>query len=205
MARKTSARKTVPPSDPADRLLDAALALAAEQPWRRIAMGDIAKRAKLSLRDVHAHYRSKGALIDALMARVEGQVLAAGPGEGETVRERLFDLLMRRFEYLAPHRPALRSMARGTIGDPLGLLCRGRRFLTSMAWMLEAAGVSASGPLGGIKTRGLALIMARCLPVFLADESSDLAKTMACLDRILMKVSSVADKWLADAPVHQKK
>lgn len=54
-----------------------------------------------------------------------------------------------------------------------------------MATMLEAAGLSASGCRGMLRVKGLSAIYLSSLKVWLKDESQDMAKTMAALDKKL--------------------
>ena len=111
----------------------------------------------------------------------------------EPVRDRLFDVLARRFEALQPHRFALASIVREGLTAPISGFCRGRRLLRSMTWSLETAGVSGAGPFGAMRARGLAAVFLSSLFVFLRDDSPDLAKTMAHLDRNLSR----ADRLMA--------
>jgi hypothetical protein len=112
-------------------------------------------------------------------------VLEGGPAEGETPRDRLFEILMRRFDALGPHKEAIRNIARTARRD----LCLGR-FLhrnsrRSQSWMLTAANADPSGPLRAIAVEGLVCVQAEALRVFLHDDDPGLAKTMATLDRSL--------------------
>ena len=58
----------------------------------------------------------------------------------------------------------------------------------SLANMLEAAGLSASGLRGAFRIEGLGVLYACALRVWLKDESADLSKTMAELDKRLGQV-----------------
>ncbi len=176
--------------DAGERMLDAALALAAERDWRGIGLAEIAQKAGLSLAEGYAAGPSKLHLLAALNRRVDRAALAATPEAEGLSRERLFDLLMRRFDALQPHRPALRSMLRGSLGDPAALLAA-PALLRSMAWMLEAAGIGAAGWRGALRVHVLAGVYLSVLRVFLGDESVDLAATMAALDRRLRAVEGV--------------
>ena len=111
----------------------------------------------------------------------------------EPVRDRLFDVLARRFEALQPHRTALASIFCDALAVPRSGLAGGRRLLRSMTWSLETAGVSGAGPLGAIRVRGLAAVFMSSLMVFLRDDTDDLARTMAHLDRNLGR----ADRLMA--------
>src|ERR1700728_2289061 len=101
MARAKAARRKAPSGTPEDRLIDAALALAASQGWRRTGLAEIAAEAGLKLHEAYAIHRSKGSILRAFGRRVDREVLGAGaPDEGDGARDRLFEILMRRFEAL---------------------------------------------------------------------------------------------------------
>ena len=172
-----------------DRVIDAALALAADRPWRRVSLSDIAGEAGIRLDQLHALFRSKAAILDAFTARIDAQVMRGTDEEAaaEPVRDRLFDVLARRFEALRPHRAALASIVREGLTAPRAGYCGTRRLLRSMTWSLETAGVAGSGPFGELRVRGLAALFMSSLLVFLRDDSPDLAKTMAHLDRNLTR------------------
>ena len=174
--------------DAESRLVEAALSLADRQGWRRTTLSDIAREAGLSLADLHATLRSRGAVLSACLRHFDQVALAGPPADkDDKPKDRLFDLLMRRFEALKPHRKAVRSMIWDSFGDPAAVLAL-KRLLTSMGWMLEAAGIPTAGLPGMAKRRILALAYLSVLVVFLRDESADLAKTMAALDRRLAQI-----------------
>src|SRR5215217_6454640 len=103
-----------PPPPEADRLIDAALQLIALHGWRRLSMVAIASEAGLPLLSLYRAFPSKAAILCAFSRRIDEAVLAA-PVEaeaGERPRDRVFDLLMRRFDALQPYRGALEVLDR---------------------------------------------------------------------------------------------
>jgi AcrR family transcriptional regulator len=186
MARRASARKAAAKSGATakDRLVDAALTLAARQGWRRTGMAAIAAQAGLSLGEAYAAAPSKLVLLAAFHRRVDQAALAIAADGAEPARDRLFDVLMRRFDALAPHRPALRSILRDSLGDPAAVFGV-PALLSSMGWMLEAAGISTAGLRGRLRSQLLTGLYLSVLRVFLDDDSTDLARTMALLDQRL--------------------
>jgi|SRR5579862_5939590 len=187
----TRRRPRALPQDPRQRLIAAALVLAAEKGWRQIAMADIATAAGLSLADAYPLFRSKFALLAGFRRDIDAASLAgAAPSANDSVRDRLFEVLMRRFEALKPHRAALRAILRDSLGTPAPLKAL-PGFLRSMSWMLAAAGVPTGGYRGRIATRLAAALYLSVFPAFLRDESSDLGTTMAVLDRRLRQVESL--------------
>jgi len=188
MAKKTDSK----PTDPKRHVVDSALALAAERGWRSLTLGEIAEAAGLTLAELHAVVGSKPAILLALADMVDKAMLAAGPSDGETPRERLFEVMMRRFEALQPYKDGLAAALRDGPGGPLAALCGGLRLLRSMAWTLEAAGIGSAGLVGMARTKALAAIYITTFPVWLRDEGADLGRTMAALDRRLARAESVA-------------
>ena len=83
-------------------------------------------------------------------------------------------------------------IVRDALCNPLAALCHGPQLLASMAWMLEAAGLSSAGPAGMLRTKGLALIYLATLRAWLGDDSADKARSMAVLDRSLSRAETVA-------------
>lgn len=173
---------------PLERLVDAALKLAAERPWARITLSEIAAEAGLSLAELHEAAPGKSHVVRAFLRRIDAAVLAGpAPDLSEPARDRLFDVLMRRFDALKPHKEAVASIVDGLTRDPVQALCGWPGLLRSMSWMLEAAGLDASGIKGALRARGLALVWLTGLRTFLTDSSEDLSATMAALDRALKR------------------
>jgi len=171
--------------------------LAAQAGWRRTGWSDIAEATGVPLAELHARFGSKQGLLDAFVDHIDGMVLAGGgksaPDPEDTPKDRLFEVLMRRFDALGPYRDGLGAIVREMGGGgPLDLLCGAGRMLRSMAWMLEAAGLSAAGVRGGMRMNGLGAVYAATFMVWLRDESEDLSKTMAALDRNLDRAGRLA-------------
>ena len=181
--------------DPSDKIIDAALKLAAARGWRDLSLADIAKAAKIPLPDLSELFSSKAAILAAWSARIDAEVLKLAEDEDmsdESARDRLFDVLMLRIDAMTPQKTALIAIARDLRRDPVAALSLARPMLQAFGWMLEAAGIDSSGLRGSLRVRGLALVWSRVLPVWLAD-GEDMAKTMAELDRRLRQAEDLAN------------
>jgi AcrR family transcriptional regulator len=184
-----------PAASERDRIIGAALRLVAEQGWRRLSLGAVAAEAGLPILAVYRHFGSRAAILCGFFRGIDEAVLAA-PVEAEAdarPRDQVFDLLMRRFDALRPYRDALAVLGRELPADPCTALALGARLLRSIAWMLEAAGISAAGLSGAVATKLTAATYLATMRVWLRDDSSDLAPTMATLDRRLRGI----ERWLA--------
>lgn len=180
--------------DPGVKAVQAAMSLAAVQGWRDTTMADIADEAGLNLADLRQLYGSKTAILAGLIRLADEQMLRGSDPDMavEPVRDRLFDVIMRRLDALAPYREGLAAVSRDLRRDPATMACLaagpGRR---SLQWMLEAARIPPWGLLASLQLKGLGLIYLSVFRVWLGDEGEDLAQTMAALDKALGRVDSI--------------
>jgi AcrR family transcriptional regulator len=187
-------RGAAPPASEPDRIIDAALARIAADGWRRLSLAAVAAEAGLPLLRVYRAFGSRGAILGGFLQRIDEAVLAAPPAReaDEQPRDRVFDLLMRRFDALQPHRSVLLALRRELRGDPLVALCLGRRLLQSMRWLLEAADIATTGPSGALAVRLTGAAYLSAMRVWRRDDSPDLGRTMAALDARLRRI----EHWL---------
>ena len=181
-------------SEASNRALDAFLRLIADKGFAQVSLREVAEVAGLGVAELYRLYPDKVALASAFMARIDAEVLAGTSRQGdpeETARDRLFDVLMRRYDVLRPHRAALAAIRRAATRDPLLAIELGPSLRRSMAAMLEAASLSSEGLSGALRQNGLLAIHYAVSRVFDRDETTDLSKTMAALDGRL----KMAERW----------
>ena len=181
--------KSEPPRNKREAIVEALMALAAERRWEDISISDVAARAGVTLADFRDAFPSKGAVLGAYSRMIDRQVLEETGADlmGEPAKERLFDVLMRRLDAMAPHREALRAIMEWAKRDPVSAAALNNVALNSMRFMLEAADISSEGAVGAVKLQGLVLAWARILDVWFDDDDPAYARTMAALDRELAR------------------
>lgn len=175
-------------ADPKARIVDAFMALAGERRFSDIDLPDIADRAGVSLGELRAHFDGRLSILAAFSERIDRQVLdGLGPTTEEESRDRLFDVLMRRLEALAPYRAAVELIGEAARRDPALAAGLHAIALRSMRWMMVAAGVSPRRPGRMLRLEGLTLVWLRTLRTWVDDEDADLGETMAALDKDLRR------------------
>jgi ubiquinone biosynthesis protein COQ9 len=205
-AKKKAARKAAPKraaqksaraigADAAASLRQALLQLVETQGWIDLSFAEIAEQAGVPIAEAHRIYSSKTAVLLALTRSVDERILNSlvmDPLEGSP-KDRLFDLVMRRFDVLKADRNAYRRLMRQLPATPsafAALLCQLRR---SLSLSLETAGISASGLKGALRLKGLLAIYVAGLRVFANDETEDLSKTMAEIDKRLGQAERLSE------------
>ncbi len=172
-----------------ERVIASFMSALAEKPIERIGLAEIAAGADISLAELRGMFGSPLAILAAQMKEIDRAVLNNIDDDmtDEPPRERLFDVLMRRLEILAPHKAAIRSLTRSAACNPGLALALNGLAVRSLQWMLTAADISASGPKGVVRAQGLAMLFAGVLRVWVKDDDPGLARTMAALDRALAR------------------
>jgi ubiquinone biosynthesis protein COQ9 len=167
------------------RILSAALECAAARSWAGVTLLDIAEAARLPLTALRGEFNSKSDVLAAILRVTDDEVIKSMPkrSEGQEPRDALFDVVMTRFDVLAPYKAALKSIY--TTGAADASLAR--PYLTSQNWMLQAAGIATDGAGGVLRVAGLAMVYASVFRIWLDDDDAGLARTMAALDRRLRR------------------
>lgn len=106
----------------------------------------------------------------------------------DSARDRLFDVLMTRFDQLQAHRSAVQSIAKSAPSDPKMLRTLVCALPNSMRVMLRLARMSADGLEGRLKAQVLSLVWLRVARHWMRDGSEDMAETMAALDKELAQI-----------------
>ena len=171
-----------------------AFALAGEQGWARVSIAEAARRASLPLDQARARFSGRAALLLRFGTMADQAALAALPTE-DSVRDKLFALVMRRLDVMQAHRAGVLALLRALPFDPplaLLLACASRR---SLRWLAQAAGVDTSGLRGELRVKGLMGVWLWTLRAWQADETQDLSHSMAALDTALARAERMAG-WL---------
>ena len=163
------------------KAIQAALELAAKDGWSSVTFTAIAGRSGVSLADLRRDFTCKTDILKAFQAEIDADVLAkTKPVDPEQApRDRVFDIVMTRFEAMTPYKPALRRISNDLCCHPAEAAQLIPSSLASQYWMLVGAGAKLKGPGAGLRVAGLASIYAKVFRVWLDDTSPGLDRTMA--------------------------
>jgi hypothetical protein len=178
-------------------LLAACFAQIAARGWHRFNVAEAARAAGFPLDQARRQISGRVGFLLAFGRMADAAAVAGAAGEGAP-RDRLFDVLMRRIDVLQAHRAGVIALLQGVMFDPAAALLLARASVSSMGWMLAAAGIEASGPMGQLRRKGLLAVWLWTIRAWRRDEAEDLAVTMAALDQALAKAGQVAG-WLGGA------
>ncbi|MGG5822579.1 TetR family transcriptional regulator [Falsiroseomonas sp. HW251] len=189
---------TAPASDAA--LVEALFRIIAEHGWRGVTPGRLAAESGIASSELVRRFPSRLGLLRVFADTVMDQVAQGTlPGQGGTPRDRLFDVLMRGLDALAPYRPGMKRFMRELWTDGVLFGAMAPLFQASMERMLDLAEIDSGGIRGRLRAAGLTVVWLRAVNVWSGDDSEELGPTMAALDRALERAEQAARSFgLAD-------
>lgn len=178
-----------------DRMIDAALALAAEEGWAEISFDQIMAAAQVDCDEAREYFDDKSDVLTAYGRRLDRFVMddISFSDEEMSEREKIFDLLMARFDVLNENREAVISILDSFKTDPKQMIVSLPHLARSMSRTLEAADVETDGAIGALKVTGLIGVYLYAVRTWKEDDSTDMARTMAALDQALDKGEMAAN------------
>lgn len=174
------------------KIRQAAFGLAERMGWSEISMAQIAEASGLSLIEIMRHAPSKAAILESFGRDIDEamlQVFEKHPAEGSP-HDRLFDVILKRLEVMAPYRGVVASVLKTALrdaGEGLKLL---QSVSDSVGWIISAARVEQEPQWQGLGRLMLLRLYGRILAVWTKDDDPGLARTMAALDRGLRDVAN---------------
>jgi len=181
------------PTTSDETLIAALWRVIAAHGWPGLTMRRLAAEAGTDTATLRERFPTRLDLL-LLHGRVMDQAVLAGtiPGQGGSVRDRIFDVLMRRLDAMQPHRDGILRLFEDMRRDPAIALALAPHIGVAMRWMLEAAEVEAKSCEARLLALGLAGVWLATIRAWAKDESPDMGTTMAALDNALDRAERIA-------------
>ncbi len=192
MAKKTTEKSVK------DMIIDESLRLAAEEGWAKVSFDQIILASQLDPLQVQEYFDDKTDILVAYGRRIDFRLFHEVSLDAEmSEREKIFDILMERFDLINEDRAAISSILHSFKGDPKQAVLSFPHLAKSMTRVLDAAGVETEGVQGAARLTGLIGVYLYVVQTWKEDESADMAKTMAALDKALDYAESTANSFLS--------
>ncbi len=176
-------------------LVTAAFALGAEAGWESVSAATAAQSAGLDLVRARTRFGATGCILHKFNELADRYALTGALDEG-SVRDRLFDTIMRRFDFLQTHRAGTLALLRALPFHAPLALAMAHATVNSMGWLLAAAGAPSTGLRGEVTKRALAVVWAIGVRAWAEDETADLTTTMAAIDTALNRAEALAERLM---------
>ena len=197
----TSVSEQSHPVDQARRALGkAALHLLSEMPYAELDLEKIITAAEVESDLARRLFQDKLEVVETGLANFDtdlAEILAGDIAEDHisTVREKIFEGLIQRFEAYRPHKAAIRALNAASVSNPKIALIMVNRLNHAMAQLLEVTGGGGVGLIGKMRAKGLTGVCLTVLKDWLRDETPDLSETTRLLDQRLKQAESLATSF----------
>ncbi len=180
--RKTDQTK-LNPEAARQRIAAAALDLADAQGWGHIAIESVAKKAKFPAATVETFFPDVFAILKWVLKNTEETVRHTVDGHlGDNWRDNLMEIIMQRFEIAQTHRAGYATIAKALAKHPKTSRFFVHGFYRTMDRTLKLAGLD-KGKCQPAIVIGFGAIYLSLADTWLKDESADMARTMAAIDK----------------------
>lgn len=176
-------------SDLEDRLFEEFSKAVVLGGWESFSCRSAAAACDVSLAQSLLVFKNRYSYVSALIRQIDADMVADYDPSmgGEPARERLFDVLMSRFDAMQEHRDLIKALTCAARKDPMLALHLVAISRLTNDWIIEMAHISPVGVMGQMRAKGALLAYGRAFSIWLEDESEDMAKTMSSLDKVLKK------------------
>lgn len=180
-----------------DPVLAAWLTVIGRDGWVAARIDAVADVAGTTTGRVAATFPDRRAALAGFGRALDVAALAeAGADRAAGVRDRLFAMIMARFDAAQDHRRGAAELTRAARRDPGLALSLALGLPQSVARLAEAAGVATGGLAGALRVQALTVLTLAVTRVWLTDDSTDLGATMKELDTRLAQ----AETWARRLP-----
>jgi len=178
-------KKTRRSADIRPKAAETALALAARRGWDTVSLQDIAAESGLSEKALRAVFDDMWDILSYVLqdiadrTRADVEAYLTGDWRGNAL-----EILMTRFDLAQDHREAFKRLPRDLAKHPRSARRLAHRFYNTMREILLLAGFPA-GEINPATVGGFGLLYVSIVNVWARDETSDMSRTMAAIDKRL--------------------
>ena len=180
-----------------EKLITLGFKLIEKEGWKYFSLKSLAKANKSDLETIKIFFKNKSQFLESFSEMIDDKVLADIDKEEfnkNSIKDNLFELIMLRFENLNNYKTGLKILISDLKKSPVELKKIVKKVLDSMDLFLEIANVKNNYLMDFIKVNIIFIIYSYVFKVWLGDQSPEMSKTMAELD-----------KWLSEAEFYGKK
>ena len=174
------------------KLINKGFALIKEIGWNNFDIKTLSKKEKISEEEISFFFSCKYSLIERFTKMIDSEVesnLSFDEMKESSVKDNLFEVIMLRFDVMEPYKIELSELIKNATKNPALFSVISKNVINSMDFYLEISNSYKGLTIDLFKKNFLFIIYSYTFKIWLEDNSDDLSKTMATLDKSL----SIAD------------
>ena len=165
--------------------------------WENFSLEKLARKELIKTEDLNLFFSDKNQLIECFSEMIDEQVIKEidlAEFNQNSVKDNIFELIMLRFEKLDPYKKSLTILLKELKYKPRVLNKITKKIFNSLDLFLEISNAKSNYVFDFFKLNIMFIIYGYTFKIWLEDDTKDMAKTMA-----------EVDKWLSEAEIYAKK
>ena len=179
-----------------EKVFGAVMEVIADGGWNDLTFSKLAGSQKIKEAELENQFKDKTGILLAFAEFIDELTLKGLDSDifdpEIPIRERLLEILLVRFDVLAPYKNGVRELLRVTAQDPKMFVIAAKAIRISMRSSLETVGISTQGIKGTIKIKGLTAVFLFGMRAGCNEENRDTTVTTRILDDRLKWAESLA-------------
>ncbi|OJX09855.1 MAG: hypothetical protein BGO77_05425 [Caedibacter sp. 37-49] len=172
------------------KTVETALEMLKDTSWDALTMEALAAKMSLTPIQLYTLFPTRCDLLKGIVQLLDEKMISLYQEgkESLSLHEKLFDIIMCRFEALESYKKALKNIFLTVWRDPISFPSGIFSGFHSMRLILETVGVPVEGIKGGLNIKILSFFYLYTLKIWFEDETQDMAKTLAQVDQGLKNI-----------------
>ena len=174
-----------------------AFKLIEEMGWNNFSLEKLAKKESIKIEDLNFFFKDETELIENFSEMIDEQVIKEvdlNEFNQNSVKDNIFELIMVRFEKLDPYKKSLDILLKELKYKPKILNKLTKKIFNSLDLFLEISNAKSNYVFDFLKLNIMFIIYGYTFKIWLQDDSEDMSKTMAEVDKWLSEAEGYANK-----------
>ena len=179
------------------KIIKEAISLIETIGWKDFSISKLSRIRNIEIHQIKVFFKTKTSILKEFTKMIDESVLeeiSLEDLESCSTKDNLFEFIMLRFEKLEPYKIMLKKLLIDIKGQPIVLKTISRQISNSLDLYLELSNAKDNYFIDQIKLNTFFLMYAYIFKIWLEDDSTEMNRTMAELD-----------KWLSKAEIYSKK
>ena len=172
--------------------------------WEEFSIEELSIREKIPLNELKIYFKCKYSIVDRFSKLIDKNIeskLRIQDFENSSKKDILFELMMMRFDEMDEFKSSLAKILDASKNKPLLISIITKNVMNTMDFFLELSNSYNNYAFDFLKKNFLFLIYSITFKTWLSDNTEELSKTMAELDRLLSTAENFQKKISSFLPI----
>ena len=172
--------------------------------WEEFSIEELSIREKIPLNELKIYFKCKYSIVDRFSKLIDKNIeskLRIQDFENSSKKDILFELMMMRFDEMDEFKSSLAKILDASKNKPLLISIITKNVMNTMDFFLELSNSYNNYAFDFLKKNFLFLIYSITFKTWLSDNTDELSKTMAELDRLLSTAENFQQKVSSFLPI----